>query len=155
LPGVSWPSSVVRSVHRIARSSAQSLDDLLIERLPSEAARSSAPTWSTLRTPRISEPRCVSDRAVAMGRIMRRSVAGPVACGLLLAGCGGGNAAAPSPTPAPTPSPTPSPSPTPQPLQRMEPSLPAPVEETAAAAAGGRLYVLGGFNAAGASLASA
>jgi hypothetical protein len=32
--------------------------------------------------------------------------------------------------------------------------LPAPIEETAAAAAGGRLYVMGGFNAAGASLDS-
>lgn len=36
----------------------------------------------------------------------------------------------------------------------MEPSLPAPVEETAAAAAGGKLYVMGGFNAAGASLST-
>jgi N-acetylneuraminic acid mutarotase len=36
----------------------------------------------------------------------------------------------------------------------MEASLPAPVEETAAAAAGGKLYVMGGFNAAGASLAT-
>ena len=34
----------------------------------------------------------------------------------------------------------------------MEQSLPGPVEETAAAAAGGKLYVMGGFNAAGASL---
>lgn len=37
-------------------------------------------------------------------------------------------------------------------MQRAEPSLPAPIEETAAAAAGGKLYVMGGFNAAGASL---
>ena len=34
----------------------------------------------------------------------------------------------------------------------MERSLPVPIEETAAAAAGGKLYVMGGFNAAGASL---
>src|SRR6266487_1530906 len=67
LPGVSMPSRVVRSMHRIARSSAHSLDDFLIERLAREAARSSAPTWSTLRTPRMSEPRWVSERAVAMG----------------------------------------------------------------------------------------
>src|SRR5947209_10159241 len=66
LPGVSAPSSVVRSMQRTARSSAHSLDDFLIERFPSEAARSSAPTWSTLRTPRMSEPRCVSESAVAM-----------------------------------------------------------------------------------------
>jgi Kelch motif len=36
----------------------------------------------------------------------------------------------------------------------MEPSLPAPVEEAAAAAAGGKLYVMGGFNAAGESLST-
>ena len=40
----------------------------------------------------------------------------------------------------------------PMPLQRLERSLPSPIEETAAAAAGGKLYVMGGFNAAGASL---
>src|SRR5579859_1143551 len=65
LPGVSEPSSVVRSMHRIARSSAQSFDAFLIDRLASDAARSSAPTWSTLRTPRISDPRCERDSAVA------------------------------------------------------------------------------------------
>src|SRR5947209_19062814 len=70
LPGVSLPSSVVRSMQRIARSSAQSFDDFLIERFASEAARSSAPTWSTLRTPRISDPRCESDRAVATDHIV-------------------------------------------------------------------------------------
>lgn len=42
--------------------------------------------------------------------------------------------------------------PTPLPVQREEPSLPAPIEETAAAVAGGALYVMGGFNAAGLSL---
>src|SRR5690349_15618426 len=66
LPGVSWPSSVVRSIHRMARSSAHSLEDFLIERLARLAALSSAPTSSTLRTPRISDPRCVRERAVAM-----------------------------------------------------------------------------------------
>jgi len=40
------------------------------------------------------------------------------------------------------------------PEQIREPSLPARIEETAAAAAGGSLYVIGGFNAGGASLAS-
>lgn len=34
----------------------------------------------------------------------------------------------------------------------MEPSLPTPIEEAAAASAGGKLYVMGGFNASGASL---
>src|SRR5256885_13142932 len=47
LPTVSVPSRVVRSVHRIARSSAQSLASRLIERVASEAARSSNPTEST------------------------------------------------------------------------------------------------------------
>src|SRR5450759_1907410 len=65
LPGVSEPSSVVRSMQRIARSSAHSLEDFLIERWAKEAARSLAPTSSTLRTPRISEPRWDSDSAVA------------------------------------------------------------------------------------------
>jgi N-acetylneuraminic acid mutarotase len=46
------------------------------------------------------------------------------------------------------------PSPTPEPLQRQEAELPALVEETAAASADGKLYVMGGFNAAGASLDS-
>ena len=50
LPGVSAPSSVVRSMHRIARSSARSFESLLIERLASDAARSSSPTASTAGT---------------------------------------------------------------------------------------------------------
>ena len=72
LPGVSAPSRVVRSMHRTARSSAQSFEDFLIERLARAAARSSAPTSSTLRTPRMSEPRWVRESAVAMDAIMRR-----------------------------------------------------------------------------------
>src|SRR5689334_10334066 len=69
-------------MQRIARSRAQSLDDFLIERLPSEAARSSAPTSSTLRTPRMSEPRWVRESAVvAIEAIMRRR-----SCQLLLEG---------------------------------------------------------------------
>src|SRR6266581_3649957 len=66
LPGVSAPSRVVRSMQRMARSRAQSLEDFLIDRLASDAARSSAPTSSTLRTPLMSEPRCESERAVAI-----------------------------------------------------------------------------------------
>src|SRR6185436_14017996 len=65
-PGVSAPSRVVRSMQRMARSRAQSLEDFLIERLARLAARSSAPTSSTLRTPLMSEPRCESERAVAI-----------------------------------------------------------------------------------------
>ena len=44
--------------------------------------------------------------------------------------------------------------PIPQPAQRQEPSLPVPIEEAGAATAGGNLYVIGGFNVAGASLDS-
>lgn len=74
---------------------------------------------------------------------------------LFATACGGQAATAPTPSVAlATPSPTPSPSPTPLPAQMAEPSLPVPVEETAAAAAGGKLYVMGGFNAAGASLST-
>ena len=47
MPGVSAPSSVVRSIIRTARSSAKSFDSRLIERCASVAARSSTATWST------------------------------------------------------------------------------------------------------------
>ena len=57
--------------------------------------------------------------------------------------------ALPSPTEVSSPSP---PSPPAPPKQRMEPSLPAPLEEAGAATAGGKLYVIGGFDAAGNSL---
>src|SRR5437588_838503 len=50
----------------MAMSGAQSLDAFLIERLASAAARSSAPTWSTERTPRMSEPRWASDTVTAI-----------------------------------------------------------------------------------------
>jgi hypothetical protein len=74
----------------------------------------------------------------------------------LFLSCGGGGTVAAT-TPAPTPpSVTFSPlaTPPPQLAQRQEPSLPSPIEETAAAVEGGKLYVMGGFNAAGASLDS-
>src|SRR5947209_13668042 len=156
LPGVSAPSSVVRSIHRTARSSAHSFDDFLIERLASPAARSSAPTSSTLRTPRIREPRWVSERAVAMlglcNEMKRTSLLTGLAYVMAAVACGSNQAAAPRATPSPSQvaSPSPSPSPSPQPLQRQEAPLPAPVEETAAAVASGSLYVMGGFNGAGA-----
>src|SRR4029450_7118214 len=46
-PGVSWPSSVVRSIIRTARSRAKSFASRLIERRARVAARSSTATWST------------------------------------------------------------------------------------------------------------
>src|ERR1700730_9195082 len=82
-PGVSEPSRVVRSMQRTARSSAHSFEDFLIERLAREAARSSAPTSSTLRTPRMSEPMWVSERAVATNGIMRRGRETPLSEGNL------------------------------------------------------------------------
>src|SRR5260221_4703413 len=87
-----------------------------------------------------------------------RHMRGGVLAVVLLAACGGPPAAVVTPSahsPAPGPSPTPvaiSPSPSPPPAQRMEASLPAALEESGAAAAGGKLYVVGGFDAAGNSL---
>src|SRR5438093_1432485 len=156
LPGVSAPSSVVRSMHRTARSSAHSFDDFLIERLASAAARSSAPTSSTLRTPRIREPRWVSERAVAMlglcDGMKRTNLLVGLAYVMVAAACGSNQPAArttPSTSPPPPAISSPSPPPSPPPPQRQEPALPAPVEETGAAAAGGSLYVMGGFNSRG------
>ncbi len=81
------------------------------------------------------------------------------ACLALLDGCSPVASVSQSPSPGPTPLPpspfpTPTPSPPPESVQRVEPSLPSPVEETAAAAANGLLYVMGGFDAAGRSLDS-
>ncbi len=47
LPGVSFPSSVVRSIMRTASLRPATLAAFLSERLPSAAARSSTATWST------------------------------------------------------------------------------------------------------------
>lgn len=75
---------------------------------------------------------------------------------MVLVACSGGAPAARSLTPSPPASPSPSPTPSPSPVvpQQQEPSLPSPIEETAAASVNGKLYVMGGFNAAGASLNS-
>src|SRR5271166_6533143 len=63
LPGVSWPSSVVRSIIEIAASSAHRLAVVLMDLLASMAARASAPTRSTpgrpCRNPRRSGRVCV------------------------------------------------------------------------------------------------
>ena len=75
---------------------------------------------------------------------------------VLAVSCTSSAPATPSPSPSalPTASSAQTASPSPAPLQRREPSLPSAIEETAAAAAGGKLYVMGGFNAAGASLST-
>jgi len=91
----------------------------------------------------------------------RLKVMTAVATTLVVSACAG---SAPVPTPSPAATPTPavvvspsaSPSPSPSaPLQRLEARLPVAVEETAAAATGQALYVIGGFDAAGNSLRSA
>jgi hypothetical protein len=51
LPGVSAPSSVVRSIIEMAVSIAQALLVVLIERVLRAAARASQPTWSTPGSP--------------------------------------------------------------------------------------------------------
>ena len=51
LPGVSAPSSVVRSTIEIAVSIAQAFAVVLMLRVASVAARASAPTWSTPGSP--------------------------------------------------------------------------------------------------------
>jgi len=90
---------------------------------------------------------------------MRRASIGIVSV-MLLAGCAGQRATSATTTPATplqSPSPSPSaiiPSPSPPP-QRVETSLPVALEESAAAVAGGKLYVIGGFDAAGNSLNTA
>src|SRR3972149_12030997 len=50
LPGVSFPSRVVRSIMRTARVSASSFDSFLMERVDNVSTRSVAPTSSTLGT---------------------------------------------------------------------------------------------------------
>src|SRR5262245_17947266 len=59
LPGVSCPSSVVRSIMRTARSRANCLAVVLIDRVARPAARASTPTWSTPGRP------CMKRRSVA------------------------------------------------------------------------------------------
>ena len=59
---MSLPSSVVRSTHRMASSSAYALDAFLMLRAASAAARASAPTWSTPGNP------CKNRRSAAPSR---------------------------------------------------------------------------------------
>src|SRR3954447_8415574 len=65
LPGVSWPSSVVRSIIEIARSIAQALAVVLIERVERVAPRASAPTWSTPGSPCRNRRRDASDAVIS------------------------------------------------------------------------------------------
>src|ERR1700716_1009866 len=86
-----------------------------------------------------------------------KTLCGAALCVCAVTACGPGSASAPSsPSAVTSPAhfPTPRPSPTPAPVQRMEASLPTPIGEAAAAAAGGKLYVMGGFDPSGRSLAT-
>ena len=64
LPGVSWPSSVVRSQQRIASSSAQSFASFLMLRFASSPARASTATWSI---DPIRGSRCLSESSNPLG----------------------------------------------------------------------------------------
>src|SRR5687768_11314059 len=76
LPGVSAPSSVVRSTMRMARSIAFALEPALIERVASAAARASTPTLSTPGRPCRNERRSDSpaDAVTVMRAILRNPV---------------------------------------------------------------------------------
>src|SRR5215217_6530676 len=76
LPGVSWPSSVVRSQHRIASSSAQTFASFLIDRFASSAARASTATWSIEP---IRGSRCLSGSSNPAGRAGACAIAASVA----------------------------------------------------------------------------
>src|SRR3954447_14546689 len=79
LPGVSAPSSVVRSTIEMAVSIAHALAVVLIERVPSWAARASAPTWSTPGRPCRKARNAESDRVTSSyggsGPVMGRAYA--------------------------------------------------------------------------------
>ena len=68
-PGVSAPSSVVRSTMEIAISMAASFVDFLIERVESFAARASAPTASTPERLVRSAFNCASDSIVGTATV--------------------------------------------------------------------------------------
>src|SRR5262245_8557752 len=74
LPGVSWPSRVVRSIMLTARSRANCLAVVLIDRVASPAARASTPTWSTPGSP------CRNRRNVAADTVTSARSAVAVTC---------------------------------------------------------------------------
>src|SRR3954466_7736280 len=75
LPGVSAPSSVVRSMQRMARSIARALDEVFTDLEARVAARASAPTWSTPGRP------CTNRRRAASLEVTESSGVGGVAAG--------------------------------------------------------------------------
>src|SRR5919107_4337712 len=86
LPGVSEPSSVVRSTIRMARSMAAALAVVLIERVASVAARASTPTLSTPGKPVNTLRRSAGGSSVAVMRaILRTGRAAPRDLGVVVA----------------------------------------------------------------------
>ena len=75
-PGVSWPSSVVRSQQRTASSSAQSFASRLMLRFASSPARASTATWSTEPT---RGSRCLSGSSKPAGKAGACAIAASVA----------------------------------------------------------------------------
>src|SRR3954452_21402597 len=65
LPGVSAPSSVVRSTMEIAVSMAHALAVVLMDRVLSTAVRASAPTWSTPGRPCRKVRKAASERVTS------------------------------------------------------------------------------------------
>src|SRR3954451_15141800 len=65
LPGVSAPSSVVRSAIEMAVAIAQAFAVVLMERVLSPAVRASAPTWSTPGRPWRKARNAESDRVTS------------------------------------------------------------------------------------------
>jgi len=74
LPGVSAPSSVVRSTMRIAVSMAHALAVVLMLRVNSPAARASAPTWSTPGSPKRNRRSAPSERVTSGNTAVTQSV---------------------------------------------------------------------------------
>ena len=84
LPSVSFPSRVVRSIIRMARSSAHSLDSRLIDRRCRLATRSSMPTWSTPPDPLEHRLQRISAPDPGAHERIRLSLRRPTACSLAL-----------------------------------------------------------------------
>src|SRR4029453_11271654 len=92
-PGVSAPSSVVRSTIEIARSIAASLDARLMDRVASPAARCSTPTGSTPGSPSrkhrnedssaVASARCDGSGAADPGEISRVVILAILDCELV------------------------------------------------------------------------
>ncbi len=77
LPGVSAPSRVVRSIMEMARSMAYAFAVVLIERVPSMAARPSRPTASTPGNPCRKRRSAASEAVTSAREASRAAASGP------------------------------------------------------------------------------